>query len=142
MQVRRTLTLFATVTSLMVVGVAGAGATTAVASTTAELSIAFSPCEDGYGTHYDYGMRVKGETDWYSPTLSIAVDLFGDDPSYDDHLTGPITFQNVGGWGHYQVEFCVNSSTLNEDWGQDEVYATVGFSGGGFARSNVIERHF
>jgi hypothetical protein len=128
-----------TLALLIVAGMAGA--TTAAAATTAELSIPYAGCEDGQGNRYDYVMRVHGEMDWWEPRL-VAVQLFGDDPTYDDRLTGYMRFEHVGGLGYYTVDFCVNSSTLDEDWGRDEIFARVGISGGGSATSNVITGNF
>jgi hypothetical protein len=55
--------------------------------------------------------------------VDVAFRLWGDDEWYDDLLyTVPGTI--FGGYwtGHIVREFTVSGSTLNEDWGSDEVY--------------------
>jgi hypothetical protein len=144
MRVRRPLTLLAAVTSLFVAGVAGGGAATASAETTAELSLPFIDCEDGYGNRYDYIMRVTGTTDYAA--RRVEVQLYGEDEWYDDKLGDKRIMAYDTAPGYYWYEFCVNSSTLNEDWGRDEVYAKVTFvTAAGYApsvKSNVLKQYF
>ena len=104
---------------------AGALATPANAAT-ATLSFAYSGCTNSYGQHFDYTMRVTGETGWFPPNR-VEVRLWGDDQWYDDMLVGPVRHTHDW-WGAstYWVDFCVNQSTLDEDWdGRDELYAGV-----------------
>jgi hypothetical protein len=106
---------------------AGALATSANA-TTATLQFQYSGCTNSYGQHFDYTMRVHGESGWWPPTR-IEVRLWGDDSSYDDLLVGPFS-RWYDWWGNdtYSIDFCVNQSTLDEDWdGRDELYAGVRF---------------
>jgi hypothetical protein len=123
MRLRRTATLFAIVTSLMFAGIAGAGAAGAAAAT-ATLSIPYTGCVNSYGTQFDYTMRVQGSTNYYSGGMRVEVRLWGDDEWYDDFLLGPVV-QSYSFSGSYYIDLCVNRSTLNEDIGQDEIYAGV-----------------
>ena len=122
MQVRRTLMFFATGALLIVAGIAGGGAATA-AGPTATLSIPYVDCEAN-NQHYDYIMRVAGDAADYS--AYVRVTLYGDDSWSDDKLADYVVSYNAAP-GHYQYQLCVNTSTLNEDWGNDEVYARVDF---------------
>jgi hypothetical protein len=123
MRARRTLTLLATVTSLIVAGVAGGGAATASAAT-GTLSIPYTGCVNSQGTQYDYTMRVHGTTNYYPDGMRVEVRLWGEDEWYDDFLGGPYV-ASYDWSGSYSIDFCVNRSTLNEDWGRDELYAGV-----------------
>jgi hypothetical protein len=114
---------FAAVAALAAAAFAGPGAATAAAAT-ATLSIPYSGCVNSYGTHFDYTMRVQGTTGYYSYGMRVEVRLWGDDEWYDDFLLGPVV-QSYDWGGFYSIDFCVNKSTLNEDWGQDEIYAGV-----------------
>lgn len=121
MYVRRSLARFALVASLILAGT-GAGAASASAAT-ATLSIAYAGCVNSYGQHFDYTMRVRGTTANYQ-TMRVEVRLWGEDTWSDDFLGGPYV-QSYPYGGSYLIDFCVNRSTLDEDWGQDEVYAGV-----------------
>ena len=69
-------------------------------------------------------MRVQGTTGFYPYGMRVAVRLWGEDEWYDDLLGGPFVETFPGGW--YSISFCMNRSTLNEDWeGRDELYAGV-----------------
>jgi hypothetical protein len=122
MQVRRAITRFALVASLIGAAVAGGGAASASAAT-ATLSIPYTGCVGSTGKQYDYTMRVQGTTAWYPAGMRVEVRLWGEDTWSDDFLGGPYVQSFPG--GGYQLSFCVNRSTLNEDWGRDEIYAGV-----------------
>jgi hypothetical protein len=54
--------------------------------------------------------------------VDVAFRLWGDDEWYDD-LLSPLGTTFGGYWtGHIVRQFTVSGSTLNEDWGPDEVY--------------------
>ena len=122
MQVRRSLARFALVASLRGGCVAGTGAASASAAT-ATLSIAYAGCVNSYGQQFDYTMRVRGTTANY-PGMRVEVRLWGEDTWSDDLLGGPYV-QSYPFGGSYLIDFCVNRSTLDEDWGRDEIYAGV-----------------
>src|SRR4051812_14294286 len=111
------LLLAATVAALVV-------PTATASAATATLSIPYRGCVDAYGRNYDYTLRVQGTTRYYDASHRVEVRLWGDDTWSDDFLAGP--FVHYYGFGNfYSIDMCANSSTLNEDWGEDEVYAGV-----------------
>ena len=123
MKVRRTAALLATATSLLAAGI-GTGGVASAAAATATLSIPYTGCQGSNGTWYDYTLRVQGTTGYHPNGIRVEVRLWGSDPSYDDALAGP--YSNSYDWsGGYSIDFCANRSTLDEDWGQDEIYAGV-----------------
>jgi hypothetical protein len=122
MHVRKTLTRFAMVASAIVAGVAGGGAASASAAT-ATLSIAYAGCVNSYDQQFDYTMRVRGTTANYLG-MRVEVRLWGEDPWSDDFVGGPYV-QSYPYGGSYLIDFCLNKSTLDEDWGRDEIYAGV-----------------
>lgn len=67
-----------------------------------------------------YGRAAK----YYNPTTTRAeVRLWGEDTFSDDFLAGPYTATWNGSEAF--VEFAVSGSTLDEDWGTDEIYAGI-----------------
>src|SRR4051812_34645691 len=105
MHVRRFLTRFALVASLIGACVAGTGAASASAAT-ATLSIAYTGCVNAYGQQFDYTMRVRGTTAYYSSGMRVEVRLWGEDTWSDDFLGGPYV-QSYDFSGSYLVDFCV-----------------------------------
>ena len=100
------------------------GAGTASAAATATLKI-YSGCVTSDGSQdrqWDYTLVVQGTTS-YQGEAREEIRLWGDDPSYDDLLAGPYTHRSSG--GYFYFAFCVNTGTLNEDWGRDEIYAGI-----------------
>ena len=141
---RRAATLAATLTMLLV-GALGLVSAAPASATTAHLEIyraGFDTCLDPYTGRRigDYLAHVYGQVDGYYPFgFQSHVNLWGDDPSYDDHLLGPVTFDGYDDW------LCVKASTLNEDWGGDEIYARVIICGPRClesATSNVVQGNF
>jgi hypothetical protein len=122
MHVRTLLARFALAASLVGVGFATAGSASASAAT-ATLSVAYSGCTNSYGQHFDYTMRVRGTTATSSRTR-VEVRLWGEDEWSDDFLGGPYV-QSYDFGGFYWIDFCINKSALDEDWGRDEIYAGV-----------------
>lgn len=66
----------------------------------------------------------EGTTGYHPSGMRVDVRLWGDDEWYDDALGGPYV-QYYDWSGYYSVSFCANRSTLDEDIGQDELYAGV-----------------
>ena len=99
------------------------GAAASASAATATLSLAYTGCTNAYGQHFDYTMRVRGTTNLTS-RMRVEVRLWGEDTWSDDLLSGPHR-QAYDFGGFYSVDFCVNRSTLDEDWGRDELYAGV-----------------
>jgi hypothetical protein len=114
MHVRRILTLVAAVTSLIVVGVGASAASAA----TAHLSI------ESTGMFNQYEVTVEGTVGIDPPAGSyVAIRLWGDDPHIDDFIKGPLGAALVG--RDFKRTFYVYGCELNEDWGEDEIYAGV-----------------
>ena len=82
-----------------------------------------------------YNVTVCGNvTNAYPGGAYTEIRLWGSDTFYDDFLFGPWTTTAIdygaypcpeGGYGNIYASFLVSGSTLNEDWGTDEVYAGV-----------------
>ena len=49
---------------------------------------------------------------------------------------------HVGHDGSFTMSDTVPGSKLNEDWGEDEIYALVNVQGFGEFRSNIVKGHF
>jgi hypothetical protein len=111
MALRGKLALFVVVLSVAAVGAASASATTA------KLDIA-SIGNDRYTLSADVF-----NTGYYPYGVDVAFRLWGDDEWFDDLLYSPLGTTFGDGWtGHIVREFTVSGSTLNEDWGSDEIY--------------------
>ena len=123
MRITPRLARSAAVAALAAAALVVPGAATAAAAT-ATLTIPYTGCQGGDGRWYDYVMRVQGTTGYHPDGMRVEARLWGDDEWYDDFLSGPHV-QYYAWSGHYSIDFCVNKSTLNEDWGQDELYAGV-----------------
>jgi hypothetical protein len=120
--VRRLMVMSAAVVSTVALGAVPADAATAT------LSIPYVNCQNSQGQNFDYLMRVDVTLSRnYFDGGQIVVRIWGDDPSSDDLLVGPVQ-QNFGeayAGARMLVDLCVNKSTLNEDIGTDEIYAGV-----------------
>jgi hypothetical protein len=72
-------------------------------------------------------IRIRGSDEWYDDNLFNMAD-----PTWP-----PRVLQ-----GGFNVGRSVSAGTLNEDWGEDEVYALVSVPGYGNIRSNTIKAQF
>ena len=82
-----------------------------------------------------YNVTVCGNvSNAYPGGAQAEIRLWGSDTFYDDFLFGPYVTTAIdygaypcpeGGNGNIYASFLVSGSTLNEDWGTDEVYAGV-----------------
>jgi hypothetical protein len=135
--VRRLMVVSAVVVSTVALGAVPADAATAT------LSIPYANCQNSQGQNFDYLMRVEVTLSrTYIDGGHIVVRIWGDDPSSDDLLVGPVqqNFSEVTSGQHVLVDLCVNKSTLNEDIGTDEIYAGVRvFSHPSGAQTEVVE---
>ncbi|MEU1689289.1 hypothetical protein [Micromonospora sp. NPDC005707] len=125
--IRRTLTVLTAATVVAAGAVAGTAAP--ALAVTAKLEI-FLQCQTNDGRYWDYTVQVSGATSrWYYDKYSVEVRIWGDDEWSDDLLGGPYRtlYDNSsgGGPGYYTFAVCMNSSTLNEDVGLDDIYAGV-----------------
>ena len=116
MAFRKRIAIFVVVLSVAVVGAARANATNAKLNMTTAGNDQYTLTVDVFNTgYYPYG-------------IDVAFRLWGDDEWYDDLLYSVpgAVFQN--GWtGHVVRAFTVSGSTLNEDWGSDEIYVDARF---------------
>ena len=114
MALRSKIALFVVALSVAAVGAANAGATSA---TTAKLDI--TPIgNDRYTPTAD--VRNIG---CFPDGFDVAFRLWGDDEWFDDLLYSPLGVTHGGFWMHEVTrEFTVSGSTLDEDWGWDEIY--------------------
>ena len=136
MNVRATLLGMAAAGAL--VGVVGGSADAAphpeLAATTATLYISYAGSGyynvvvDGHSSaaNATVGVRVKGSDEWFDDSLFS----FGGGYSHTDP------------WGGFNVATRVHGSKLDEDWGQDEIYAIVEVSGGGSVRTNTVKGYY
>jgi hypothetical protein len=70
----------------------------------------------------------------------VRARLLGDDPFFDDELFN--MGEGVISDGQFIFQVHVPNVVLNEDWGQDEVYAIATVDGIGDFRSNTVKGHF
>jgi hypothetical protein len=72
------------------------------------------------------------------------VRVRGDDQWFDDRLfTLKLGFPgHVSQQGTFVMSDTVSGSQLNEDWGQDEVYALVNVQGYGEFKTNTVKGYF
>ena len=108
----------------------------------AKVTLFISPAENQPGR---YLVVVNGEGFQGSTGASVAARIRGDDPFFDDQLfsIGTGGFSHVGRDGAFTLSKTVPGSQLNEDWGQDEIYALVDVEGLSRAfRSNTVKGRF
>ena len=124
----------ATVTAIGAAGAAQAATPSGGTAATASRPVhsATVATSAGYATLqvYDfnngnYWITVSGKANLASvPPGNMYITLYADDTWFDDHIYNT-------GWlstnpdGSFYVEFPLGYSALDEDWGQDEVYAKV-----------------
>jgi len=117
---RRTAVVLTALVSVVALGAVPAHAVTVA------LSLPYVGCTNSAGTQFDYVMRVNYTLHRYYPNGSrVVIRYWGDDPSSDDLLMGPVEFRLPYWLDTGYLDVCVNSSTLDEDWGEDEIYAGV-----------------
>jgi hypothetical protein len=58
---------------------------------------------------------------------NVVIRLWGEDPASDDLLLGPDNAPDdaLSGGLYYSVAYKLPNSRLNEDWGEDDLYAGV-----------------
>jgi|tagenome__1003787_1003787.scaffolds.fasta_scaffold20545548_2 hypothetical protein len=118
MRIRRTAALLAVATSLL-----AAGATTASAKTTLTIQRVQDPDNP---VLLDCLLTVKGDpVKPFQPGGYVDITVFGEDTFSDDRLGGAYRFFNDP---HFAISFWMPGGcpALNEDWGEDEIYVTMG----------------
>jgi hypothetical protein len=116
-----------------------AGAAQAAAPSTAADARAVRPVHSstvatsaGYASLYvydfddgNYWITVSGQANLASvPTGNMYITLYADDTWFDDHIYNT-DWLSTNPDGSFYIEFPLGYSALDEDWGQDEVYAKV-----------------
>lgn len=77
--------------------------------------------------HAKVGVRIKGDDKWFDDTL-FTINL---------GFPGQILPD-----GTFIMSTTVSGNSLNEDWGQDEIYALATVDGFGEFKSNVVTGYF
>jgi hypothetical protein len=75
----------------------------------------------------EVGVRIRGEDEWFDDRL------FSLRPGFPGHVSQD---------GNFTMSDTVSGSRLNEDWGQDEIYALVNVEGYGEFRTNTVKGRF
>src|SRR5689334_2938813 len=100
-----------------------------------------SPAENQPG---NYLVVVDGEGFFESVGRRVGARIRGEDEWFDDSLfgIGGTGIERVLSGGNFTISQTVPGSQLNEDWGQDEIYALVDVEGLGTFRSNTVTGDF
>lgn len=107
-----------------------------------EVKLFISPAENQPG---NYLVVVNGAGFYNSVNKKVGARIRGEDTWFDDTLfsIGGSGIERVGVDGSFSLSKTVSAGQLNEDWGEDEVYALVSVEGlSGAFRSNTIKRDF
>jgi hypothetical protein len=127
---RTTVAAVAVAAGVMTVGLPAAPADAAVGSMKPNLRITPVQGQPGYKWVEVWGYVPMSQTeaaDLIRSGHNVIIRLWGDDPASDDLLMGPY---NPSVWANYDgLRFAIASkvpnSLLNEDWGEDDIYAGV-----------------
>lgn len=107
---------------------------------TKKVTLHINPAGNG-----NYLVVVNGEGFFGVPaTAQVGVRIRGEDEWFDDSLF-PLRLGFPGHVGHdgtFVMSDTVRGSALDEDWGQDEIYALVNVQGVGEFRSNTVKGNF
>jgi hypothetical protein len=124
---RRIATLAATLSASGALGLGGAGVALAADATLSIYTAGLNTCQDPQtGRVLDYLVEVRGQvSNYYGSGFRVSVDLWDDDQWDDDHLKGPVYLTYRQPFTVYDMLCCVDRDTLDEDWGEDEVFAKV-----------------
>ena len=88
-----------------------------------KVTLTISPAEN---KPKHYLVVVSGEGFFGSAGAKVGARIRGDDEWFDDKLFGIVDpFARVDSDGDFTLSQTVPGSTLNEDWGKDEIYALV-----------------
>ncbi|HEX9171504.1 MAG TPA: hypothetical protein VF861_02495 [Telluria sp.] len=98
---------------------------------------------DEYQPQY-YNVVVNGEGFYNSVNKSVGARIRGEDSFSDDKLFSiGGTGQRVLPGGTFVLHELVHGSKLNEDWGQDEIYALVNVEGlSGSFKTNTVTGNY
>jgi len=90
----------------------------------------------------NYKVEVFGSG--FVPNEQVVWRLKGEDTFIDDNIIAPRGGGLVGRDGTFYFTDNAISGNLNEDWGRDEVYSEVKYTGlgGSKYKSNTVKRYF
>jgi hypothetical protein len=127
---RSTIAVMAAAAAVALVGLHAAPADAAVGSMTTGLRVTPVVGQPGYHWVHVYGNVKMSQAEaqhLMNEGHNVVVRLWGDDQFSDDLLMGP--YSAVRGANHdglwFSIANKVPNTLLNEDWGQDEIYAGV-----------------
>jgi hypothetical protein len=105
-----------------------------------KVTLKITPAQDRPGY---YVVAVLGDGFIHSNGKACSAKIRGDDPVFDDDLftIGGSNFTHVAG-SEFSLSLVVHHSQLDEDWGEDEIYAQVWVEGRGTFRTNTVKAHF
>ena len=87
-----------------------------------------------------YLVVVDGEGFFNANGKAVGARIRGEDKWFDDTLFSLGPSRVLG--GIFNLSTTVPASSLDEDWGEDEIYALVNIAGSGEIRTNTIRRSF
>ena len=126
--------VLASLTAIACAGAAQAATPSTAADATASEPVysATVATSAGYATLYvydfndgNYWITVSGKANLASvPPANMYITLYADDTWFDDNIYDT-KWLSTNPDGSFYIEFPLGYSALDEDWGQDEVYAKV-----------------
>jgi hypothetical protein len=105
----------------------------------ATVKLSITPIE-GYPGNYKINVSGSG----FEPNQEVLWRLKGEDTFIDDNIIAPRGGGRVGPDGTFAFEDDAIGGNLNEDWGEDEIYADVYYAdlGGSHHKSNTVHGKF
>jgi hypothetical protein len=132
MQRRRRLAALGVAAALLGSTVTGAAPASAQTAPAPWAKLTISSAGNGY-----HLVVVDGRT---AANVPVGVRVYGDDEWFDDFLFGIVGYGRSGPDGSFNLSKTVHRSVLNEDWGEDEIYAIA--DAASTIRTNTIRRSF
>jgi hypothetical protein len=129
-RIRRTVAVMAAAAAVATVALPAASADASIGSMTANLRVYPVEGVPGYSWVHIYGRvsMTQSEAQYLINTRhNVVIRLWGEDPASDDLLLGPDNAPDdaLSGGLYYSVAYKLPNSRLNEDWGEDDLYAGV-----------------
>ncbi len=104
---------------------------------TVTLTITVSPIRSDYRV-----INILGEGFIGSNNKSVGARMRGQDTWFDDKLFPIPSIGNRVTGSEFYIGYTVHQSRLNEDWGQDEIYAVVEVEDAGTYNTNVVKGYY